>query len=284
MIRRVSDLYGLEVHASDDYLGRITDCYLDGAEWVLRYFVVDISDVILDRLVLVAPHAVRSIDWDNRTCRIAPSREEVEGSPELEVDQPVSRQYEMALHRHYEWPEYWGQSALMDTPRAKRMPQPSAPDEADEESRLAVESDEEYEGDAIGPPEARETEPEDEEMLEMDFGESTLEGKYDTDLRSCTELGGYAVAAADGVAGNVKELLFEDDGYLVRFVVVGTAYHANGKVVLVPEEWVKTVSWGEKTLHVDMTRKAVVGLPEFRPGMPVTREVERKLYDYVDQL
>jgi hypothetical protein len=272
------------VHATDEYVGIITDCYLDGAEWVVRYLVVDISDVILDRLVLVAPYGIERLDWHGSICRIGASRGEVESSPELEVDQPVSRQYEVALHRHYEWPEYWGQAAFIDTAQEKKMPQATMPGEDDEVAHFEAGVDEEYEGDAIGPPEAHEMEADDEEVHEMDFGEERLEGEYSTELRSCREMIGYAVMASDGAVGNIKELLFEDEGYLVRFLVVDTGYHHDGKVVLVPEEWVRTIAWEEKAVHVEMSRRAVLGAPGFKLGMQVTREVEKKLYDYVDHL
>ncbi|MBD3316038.1 MAG: hypothetical protein GF344_09640, partial [Chitinivibrionales bacterium] len=154
----------------------------------------------------------------------------------------------------------------------------------DEKSHFEVEEDEEYEGDVIGPPEEREMETDDEEVHEMDFGDTTLEYQYGVDLRSCVEIVGYMVVAGDGIVGHVKALLFEDEEYLVRYVVVDTMHHGNGKVVLVPEEWVRTVVWEEKALHVDMDRRTIINSPAFITGTLVTRDIERKLYDYVDHL
>ena len=48
-------------------------------------------------------------------------------------------------------------------------------------------------------------------------------------LRSMDELKNYAIGATDGVIGQVKDLYFDDESWVIRYLVVG-----NGEVALEP--------------------------------------------------
>ncbi len=53
-----------------------------------------------------------------------------------------------------------------------------------------------------------------------------------------------------------------------------------GKKVLVAPRWAKQVSWEARQVHVDMSREAIKGSPEWDPTAAVNREYEARLHDY----
>jgi hypothetical protein len=98
---------GLAVHATDGDLGVVDECLFDDAQWTIRYLVVNTGDWLTGRLVLVSPIACRAVEWDRRLFDVALTRQQVEQSPRLAPDQPVSRQQEEAYARYYGYPYYW---------------------------------------------------------------------------------------------------------------------------------------------------------------------------------
>ena len=68
MSRSIKQLYGLKLHASDGEIGHVKDFYFDDQKWVVRYVVVDTGPWLLDRLVLIAPHAFSGLDQAGLSC------------------------------------------------------------------------------------------------------------------------------------------------------------------------------------------------------------------------
>jgi len=108
MFRTAKQLEGYSLHAKDGEIGHVTDLYFETLHWGLRYFVVDAGSWLKQRSVLISPEAIYMPEWDRRLLPVDLTRDEVRDSPGIETDKPVSRQYEEALRRHYNWPPYWG--------------------------------------------------------------------------------------------------------------------------------------------------------------------------------
>ena len=53
-------------------------------------------------------------------------------------------------------------------------------------------------------------------------------------LWSASGIKGYAIAASDGKIGTVSDFLFDDDSWLVRWLVVDTGHWLPGRKVLLP--------------------------------------------------
>ena len=68
---------------------------------------------------------------------------------------------------------------------------------------------------------------------------------------------GYQIEAVDGPLGVAHDFLIDDEGWVVRWMVVDTKSWKPGREVLVPPEWVETVSWSEKRIHVRVSRQKV---------------------------
>lgn len=101
-----------------------------------------------------------------------------------------------------------------------------------------------------------------------------------TTLRSAREVEGYRVHATDGDLGQVAAFLVEEDGWVVRYVVV--ELHDDGPVrqVQVAPAWLRSVDWSSRRLHVAHCRDGVRHSPVWDPHRTVTRADEAALYEH----
>lgn len=63
MLRRFSQIRGLIASTADNDIGVIRDLYFDGVEWQIRYVVVDTGMFFWNRQVLLAPSALRQMEF-----------------------------------------------------------------------------------------------------------------------------------------------------------------------------------------------------------------------------
>lgn len=107
MIASTEDVRGLSVEARDGEIGTIKDLLIDDTGWSVRYLAADTGGWLTGRQVLLTPDAVEAIDERERV-RVNLTRDQVENSPPLSSDQPVSRQWEADLYTYYGYAPYWG--------------------------------------------------------------------------------------------------------------------------------------------------------------------------------
>jgi uncharacterized protein YrrD len=99
-------MVGLEIGATDGDIGHLDDLYFDDEAWVIRYLVVETGTWLSNRKVLLSPAVVSE---SRRMLEKLPTRlscDQVRDSPGIDMDQPVSRQHELDLSRHYGYPQY----------------------------------------------------------------------------------------------------------------------------------------------------------------------------------
>src|SRR5687767_7001962 len=104
MLRSESGMRSFTIHATDGDMGAVDECLFDDEQWTMRYLVVITGGWLTGRLVLVSPIAFRAVDWDRQTFDVALTRQQVEQSPSMVSDQPVSRQQEEEYSRYYGHP------------------------------------------------------------------------------------------------------------------------------------------------------------------------------------
>lgn len=108
MLNAAGTLKGYELHGRDGELGSVKDFYFDDEHWTVRYLVVDTGHWLAGRQVLISPYQVSVVDDDSRSIRVDLTKQQIEDSPSLDGDRPVSGQFEMAYHGYYRLPSYWG--------------------------------------------------------------------------------------------------------------------------------------------------------------------------------
>ncbi|MEO6950885.1 MAG: PRC-barrel domain-containing protein [Polyangia bacterium] len=104
-----------KVGATDGDLGKVSDFFFDDERWVIRYMVADTTGFWHQaHRVLVSPIAFREVDWSARVFHLALTQDKLAHSPSVDVDKPVSRQYESDLGQYYGWSPYWGYAGTFD--------------------------------------------------------------------------------------------------------------------------------------------------------------------------
>jgi uncharacterized protein YrrD len=93
-------------------------------------------------------------------------------------------------------------------------------------------------------------------------------------LRSVKELRGYAIRARDGDTGKVDEFFFDDQYWIVRFMVVATGSWLEGKRVLIPSDAFGRPDVEEEVVPVAFTMEQVEKSPEIETHPPVSRQRE----------
>jgi hypothetical protein len=63
-------------------------------------------------------------------------------------------------------------------------------------------------------------------------------------------------------------------------MVVDTRNWLPGRKVVISPGWIKTVSWDDSRVYVDLSRALVEAAPEYDPTVPMERAHEVRLYEH----
>ena len=111
MLRSATYLQGFTLRAMDGEIGKVDQFYLDDETWAIRYLVVNTGSWLAGRLVLISLFSVGQTDWESKQFEVILTKKEVEGSPDIDTQKPVSRQHEAEYLGYYGYPFYWESSA-----------------------------------------------------------------------------------------------------------------------------------------------------------------------------
>jgi sporulation protein YlmC with PRC-barrel domain len=99
-------------------------------------------------------------------------------------------------------------------------------------------------------------------------------------LRVVKELDGYAIQATDGVVGEVTDVLFDDESWVIRYLVVDTGNWLAGRAVLISPIAIAQLIPGKNALQVPMTMEQVRNSPDVDTHRPVSRQYEVRYFGY----
>jgi len=99
-------------------------------------------------------------------------------------------------------------------------------------------------------------------------------------LRNAKDLQGYTIHATDGDIGHVEEFFFDDESWIIRYLVVDTGTWLTGRKVLISNYSIGETNWNERKIFVKLTREQVKNAPDIESDMPVTRYWEAQYHDY----
>jgi sporulation protein YlmC with PRC-barrel domain len=247
MLHRLKKLHGMTLAATDGEIGKVKDVYFDDVSWGIRYLIVETGNWLAQRKVLISPRSLREIDWDKKKIHVALSQQQVKDSPDIDTDQPVSRQQEAEFYEYYGYPVYWGGGflwgpyPLMDSPTDVSM--------------------------------AAELAGRDRHRIEAG----------DHHLRSASEVTGYHVHARGEPIGHAEEFLLDDESWAIRYLIVDTAKWWKGRHVIVRPQWINAVEWADNTIYLGLDRAAVEGSPDYDPDVVLSRDYEARLHEHYQQ-
>jgi len=105
------DFRGFTIGATDGDIGKVEEFYFDDASFTVRHLVVDTGGWLGHHKVLISPMALRDLDWVGKRVKAALSKVQVEKSPVINTDKPVSRQHEIEYYSYYGYPPYWARES-----------------------------------------------------------------------------------------------------------------------------------------------------------------------------
>ncbi|GIK40647.1 MAG: hypothetical protein BroJett011_44800 [Chloroflexota bacterium] len=236
MLRSLKELKGYTILATDGEIGRVHDFYLDVQDWAIRYLVVDTGAWLVGRRVLISPTALHQPDWEQKRLPVSLTQAQVENSPGIDMDKPVSRQQESELHAYYNWPPYWDSATLLPLGVGGLAPIAPLPPIS---------------------PSGAEAEVVEKVLLE--------EASGDPHLHSANEVIGYEVRARDDDIGHVDDFVIDDESlsWPIQYMIVDTGSWLPGKKVRLTPNWVKTISWTERMVEMDLQRETIENSPEY---------------------
>jgi uncharacterized protein YrrD len=97
---------------------------------------------------------------------------------------------------------------------------------------------------------------------------------------SVKSLIGFTMGATDGDIGKVKEFYFDDESWVVRYLIVDTGNWLSGRVVFISTQAVVNADWENKVFSVNLTKEQIKNSPDINTELPVSRQEEIKLKKY----
>jgi hypothetical protein len=107
MLYKAKSLKGYQLNSRDGEIGKIKEFYFDDRFWTIRYLVADTGNWLPGRQVLISPYALGVVNSEAEDIGVDLTKKQIEDSPSLDSDKPVSRQFEQAYYGHYGYPIYW---------------------------------------------------------------------------------------------------------------------------------------------------------------------------------
>jgi uncharacterized protein YrrD len=109
MLYTAKTIKGYKLDSLDGEIGRVKEFYFDDRHWTIRYLVADTGNWLPGRQVLISPYALIAVNTDiyKDQIEVNLTKKQIEGSPSLNSDRPVSRQFEENYYGYYGWPIYW---------------------------------------------------------------------------------------------------------------------------------------------------------------------------------
>jgi uncharacterized protein YrrD len=99
-------------------------------------------------------------------------------------------------------------------------------------------------------------------------------------LRSLKELYGDKLGATDGEIGQVKDFYFDDQDWVIRYLVADTGTWLAERQVLISPRVLGRLDQAEKIQRIKLTRKQLENCPLIETHKPVSRQYEEEYYKY----
>ncbi len=248
MLWNASAIKGYAIAASDGQIGTVSDFLFDDTRWSVRWLVVDTGNWLSGRKVLLPLSALGQPDPQAREFSVALNMEQVKNSPDIDADQPVSRQMETDVYDYYGWSPYWGMGLYMGGYG--------------------------FSGSALVESSYLESLRRDEASLnaQRDHG--------DPNLRSIAAVTGYHIHASDGAIGHVKDFILNDADWSIHYLVVDTKNWWPGKTVLISPHSAREIDWRDRVVNLNVDRQKVKDSPAYDGSTTVDGAFEKRFHDH----
>lgn len=253
MLRNASRIKGYAIAASDGDIGTVSDLLFDDQSWLIRWLVVETGDWLTRRRVLLPTSTLGHANEQRREFSVKLTMRQVENSPDIDTERPVSRQMENNIYGYYGWSPYWGSGLYM--------------------GGYGYGSILNTAGLLAGPEMGRSEEERFEAQPRQD----------DPHLRSISAVDGYHVHATDGGIGHVEDMLIEEADWSIHHLVVDTKNWWPSRKVLISPRLANDVDWAGRSVTLSIDREAVKNSPLYDTETIVDRDDESQSGTYYNE-
>jgi hypothetical protein len=232
--------------AKDGTDGNVKDFLFDEESWVIRYLDGDLGEIFTGKRILIPRTSLTEIDWVNRNFLVRLNKSEIQKSPQIEDNLPISRQYEQKLLKHYQTKDYWARSYYPPT---------GAP--------TITHASKEW----FGPKKVTST--------TKVFNEEDL----DNSLRSFKEIQGYQIDGLDGIVGHIDDIIIEEEDWRICYAIVETGSWFSSKKILIGTVWMEEISYVDQKIKINLSIESIKNAPTI-DFLLLNDEFEKELYDY----
>jgi len=218
----INSLIGRKVEATDGNIGEVVEFYFDDKTWTVRYLIVKTGNWLSGRKVLISTVALINGFLEDGSFPVNLTKEQIIKSPDIDTDEPVSRQHEIELYNYYAWDNYWGSGFYGG---GYMLPATFYAPIEEEIKRASADGDKHPEG--------------------------------DQHLRSSERVTGYHIHANDGEIGHVADFIADSYNWKIDFIVIDTHNWIGGKKVLADVKHIKEIEWENSKVFLDVTIAAV---------------------------
>ena len=246
MLWVASAIKGLAVEASDGRIGTVSDLLFEDDNWVIRWLVVDTGHWLTGRKVLLPLSALSCPNFARHVFPVKLTMQQVKDVPDVDTDQPVSRQIEANLYNYYSWDPFPFDSVVPisnDMAVAYAVPVPT-------------------------------------HLRGLHTADAEPDAGGDPHLRSIVAVTGYRIHATDGEIGHVESFLVEDTDWSIRYLTIDTNNWWLGRKILVSPRSVEEIDWKDSSIHVDLTCDKIKGGPRYDPTIAVDSAYDRAFLRY----
>lgn len=110
------------------------------------------------------------------------------------------------------------------------------------------------------------------------------ETEIESDLKSCNNVIGFSIKSNDNEIGFVHELIFDDETFGIRYLIINTRNRLPGKnKILLAVDWINNFDWSKTLFTTSLDKLSIKESPEYNPGKPVKKDYEERLFEYYNK-
>ncbi|MFL9996916.1 PRC-barrel domain-containing protein [Paraburkholderia sediminicola] len=247
MLRSIQDMFGCSVTCPDGELGKVDQIYFDVHSWRARYLVVDTSAWGYGQKIWVPPCCIHQIDFDSSVVKLNLEQQKMLGSPAIDTLKPISRFQEAKLVNYYGCKPYWEEAHANGASQCRPG--------------------------VINP--AAVVEPETRERMTLHTNAVNIK----VHLLSTKQAGGYTIEAVDGPIGQIRDFVFDDETWQIRYLTIDThGWWQSKSEVLLSTESVDSIDSAASTISTTLSREAIQQSPVYLDDVPLRRMYETQLH------
>ncbi|HEX3009742.1 MAG TPA: PRC-barrel domain-containing protein [Bacteroidales bacterium] len=100
-LRSINEVLQYNIGALDGDIGHVDDVLLDTESWTIHFWVVKTRNWLPGKKVLISPHWINLISWEDKKVFVDVPAETIRNSPEYDPDKPMQAEYEEELNHYY---------------------------------------------------------------------------------------------------------------------------------------------------------------------------------------